>query len=722
MKPAIEHSIKKVTLWVEDHDFRAYDPGDGNLSYLRVFTFGNLFLERLLQQSVYRAPVNLRPLYGIKPHRSTKGTGYFAWGYLKMFKLTGNPRYRERAVDCLDWLINHKAPSYSDYCWGNHFPFSTRSGKIPALEPTIVWSSLIGFAFLEAYETLGSSRYLDVASSICDWILALPKEQTERGCCLSYVAYEQSSIHNSNLLGAALLAQVGRILNRPASLQVAKEAVAYSCARQNPDGSWYYGEAPKYHWIDNFHTGYNLDCLKRYTEATGDLTYSANISCGFEYFKRNFFEPDGCPKYYHNRRFPIDIQCAAQAIDTLTFFSDEDPDALELAQRVARWTIDNMQSPDGHFYYRDLGWALNKTPMLHWGQGTMFKALAHLLCKLSAIASQVDRKSGSRTPDVASPATAASIVNESSLPSYALVTPARNEEKFIEQTIRSVLAQTVRPVKWVIVSDGSTDQTDAIVERYTRDHPWLELIRMPEHRDRQFAAKVHAFAAGYARLNGTRFDIIGNLDADITFEPDYLEFLLTKFAENPQLGVAGTPFVEDSERREKHTYAHQFAQLEHVSGACQMFRKECFEEVGGYVPVKGGAVDWIAVTTARMKGWETRTFLEKTCLHHRKLGTGTDNKLMVRFRYGQKAYFVGGHPLWEALRGVFQMRKKPLLVGGIYFLCGYYWTALSRMKRPVSRELIAFHRAEQMARLKIAFNFGSRKPANGARASASTAV
>jgi cellulose synthase/poly-beta-1,6-N-acetylglucosamine synthase-like glycosyltransferase len=179
---------------------------------------------------------------------------------------------------------------------------------------------------------------------------------------------------------------------------------------------------------------------------------------------------------------------------------------------------------------------------------------------------------------------------------YALVTPARNEVDFIEQTIRSVVAQTVPPSKWVIVSDGSTDGTDEIVKRYAAQYSWIELVRMPERRDRQFAAKAHAFNAGCARLKDVPFDIIGNLDADITFEPNYLAFLLEKFNVNPRLGVAGTPFVEDHERTDKHTYAHQFADATHVSGACQLFRKKCFDEVGGYIPVKAGAIDWIAVT------------------------------------------------------------------------------------------------------------------------------
>ena len=290
--------------------------------------------------------------------------------------------------------------------------------------------------------------------------------------------------------------------------------------------------------------------------------------------------------------------------------------------------------------------------------------------------------------------------------SYVLITPARNEEAFIENTVRSVLAQTVLPQRWIIVSDGSTDRTDEIVQQYVAASGWIELLRMPERTDRQFAAKAHAFNAAYARLREEEFDIIGNLDADITFEADYLEFLLAKFRADRELGVAGTPFVEDHERREAHTYAHRFAQLEHVSGACQLFRRSCFESVGGYVPVKGGAVDWIAVTTARMHGWKTRTFTEKVCFHHRKLGTGNNTGLMVRFHYGEKAYYVGGHPLWIFTRSIFEMKQKPAVLSGLAFGFGYLCALLRRMPRVVSSELAAFHRAEQLARLRGLLSLG----------------
>jgi glycosyltransferase involved in cell wall biosynthesis len=298
---------------------------------------------------------------------------------------------------------------------------------------------------------------------------------------------------------------------------------------------------------------------------------------------------------------------------------------------------------------------------------------------------------------------------------YVLVTPARNEAAFIEGTIRSVVAQTVRPEKWVIVSDGSTDRTDEIVKSFASEHSWIELLRMPEHRDRQFAAKAHCVNTAYDRIKTIPFDVFGNLDADVTFDRDYFQFLLEKFAQEPQLGVAGTPYIEGDHEESQHSCTLKHANLSHVSGPCQLFRRDCFEAVGGYVPIKGGAIDWVAVTTARMKGWQTRTFVGKTYFHHRKMGTAGCGVLLSRYQYGKKAYYVGGHPIWEWLRGWFQMRERPFFIGGLYFLAGYCWAGLTRLERPVSRELMAFHRAEQMARLRALFRLAPRR-AGGASA------
>jgi glycosyltransferase involved in cell wall biosynthesis len=171
-----------------------------------------------------------------------------------------------------------------------------------------------------------------------------------------------------------------------------------------------------------------------------------------------------------------------------------------------------------------------------------------------------------------------------------MITPARNEADNIERLIRSMVAQQLRPVKWVIVSDGSTDGTDDIVKRHAAEHPWIELERRPERKERHFAAKVNAFNAGYARVKDVEHDFVGSMDADISFDAGFFAFLLGKFAENPKLGLGGTPFKEDGLE-----YDFRYASVEHVSGALQLFRRKCFEQIGGYVPVKGGGIDVIAV-------------------------------------------------------------------------------------------------------------------------------
>jgi poly-beta-1,6-N-acetyl-D-glucosamine synthase len=279
---------------------------------------------------------------------------------------------------------------------------------------------------------------------------------------------------------------------------------------------------------------------------------------------------------------------------------------------------------------------------------------------------------------------------------YVLITPARNEAKFVELTIKSVVAQEVRPIKWVIVSDGSTDGTDEIVRKYCSEYPWIELVRMPERRERNFAGKVHAFNAGYARLENLRYDAIASMDADISFDSEYFSFLLGKLAQDPRLGLVGTPFQNGLNQ----TYDYRFTSIEHVSGACQLFRRECFEQIGGYAPVKAGGIDLAAVIAARMKGWKTRTFVEKVCLHHRELGTALGGGLAERFRQGAKDYAFGGHPLWELFRLVYQMTRPPIILGGLTLGAGYFWAAFQRLERPISSEMVAFRKQEQMKRLK----------------------
>src|SRR5258708_2786511 len=239
------------------------------------------------------------------------------------------------------------------------------------------------------------------------------------------------------------------------------------------------------------------------------------------------------------------------------------------------------------------------------------------------------------------------------LPTYVLITPAWNEAKFIEQTVKSVVGQTVRPLKWVIVSDGSTDGTDDIVRNYLAEHDWIELVSLPARAQRNFAAKVAAFNAGYARVSGLEYDVIGNLDADVSFEEDYLAFLISKFAGNPRLGVAGTPYVE-----ENALHDDRFRNPDHVSCACQMFRRECFEDIGGYQPVRSGGVDLIALLRAQAKGWQTRRFDERVCLHHRAGGSGNHPGVIRRMlNWGKKDYLLGSHPGFQIFRSAYQMKN-----------------------------------------------------------------
>ena len=281
------------------------------------------------------------------------------------------------------------------------------------------------------------------------------------------------------------------------------------------------------------------------------------------------------------------------------------------------------------------------------------------------------------------------------LPPYVLVTPARNEEVLIERTIESVIQQTFLPAKWVIVNDGSTDATGTIAAKYAASHDWIEVVNLPAHRDRSFAGKVYAFNAGYERVKQLEYEVVGNLDSDVSFDADYCEFLMSKFAENPTLGVAGTVFREEGYSSATQSFEGQ----NHVAGGCQLFRRQCFKEIGGYVPNKEGGIDWIAVTTARMMGWKTRSYREKSFLHHRHLGTAERGVLASSFSYGEKDYYLGGHPVWELFRVTYRLTQPPFLLNGLALGLGYGWAVLRRIPKPVSNELTAFHRKEQMRKL-----------------------
>ena len=377
----VSESIFRLADWLERNRYAGYDTFDGlNSRLLRPLTFNNSFLQTALQQGVRRFPINLRPLLGIAKSHSTKGMGFLARGFMRLEAATGDVAWRDKAVSALEWLMENQSPGYSGACWGNHFDYQCRSFYLPKGVPTVVWTSLIGHGFLDAYEQYGEDRYLQVAVSACEHILRDLATFADRGAlCISYIPTQNKQVHNANTLGASLLARVYARTGTEAYRALAEKAIRYTAQCQRADASWYYGEPANLHWIDNFHTAYVLDSFKYYIDSTADKRFEDTMMRGYAYWKRTFFLRDGTPRYYHWKTLPLDIQCCSQAIDTLVFFHDRDAESLTLALKVALWTLDGMQDRTGYFYYRRYSrWVVNKTPTLHWGQATMLCALAGL--------------------------------------------------------------------------------------------------------------------------------------------------------------------------------------------------------------------------------------------------------------------------------------------------------------------------------------------------------
>lgn len=285
---------------------------------------------------------------------------------------------------------------------------------------------------------------------------------------------------------------------------------------------------------------------------------------------------------------------------------------------------------------------------------------------------------------------------------YVLVTAAKNERTYIERVMQAVVAQTLRPICWVVVSDASSDGTDEIVAEYARLYPWIQLHRINLGGDRHFGRKATCFNFGWRHVQELDFEIIANVDADISFDSAYVEFLLSKFKAEPRLGVAGTAYLEGSFVQ----YRQRWADIEQVCGQFQMFRRTCLEEIGGYLSMPLGGIDVAAVTTARMQGWLTQTFPERLFVHHRSMGAGRQTQLKARFIDGQKEYVLGNHPGWQMLRVVKWMLRKPYFFAGLFLMLGYISAYLQRLERPQGEAFVRFRREQQ---LRQVFNILNRK-------------
>lgn len=380
-KQQIYTSIGRLSEWLERNDYRGYDTFDGlNSAVLRPVTFNNKYLRIVLQQGVRRFPVNLRPLLGIAKSRSTKGMGFLARGFIRLHEATAEPAWRYKAESALEWLTQNQAPGYCGACWANHFDYQSRSSFVPRGLPSVVWTSLIGHAYLDAYEHFHRDAFLDTAVSSCEHIVHdLGQFPDGESVCIGYFPKQDLRVHNANTLAAGFLARTYAYTGNESYRALAAKSLQYAAKYQRRDHSWYYGEAQNLHWVDNFHTAYVLDSFKHYTDSTGDDRFLQNLMNGYHYWKNTFFLQDGTPRYYDHKTLPIDIQCSSQAIDTLVFFRDRDPESLTLASTIAEWTIAHMQDRSGYFYYRRYSpWLVNRTPTLHWGQATMLAALSAL--------------------------------------------------------------------------------------------------------------------------------------------------------------------------------------------------------------------------------------------------------------------------------------------------------------------------------------------------------
>jgi glycosyltransferase involved in cell wall biosynthesis len=278
---------------------------------------------------------------------------------------------------------------------------------------------------------------------------------------------------------------------------------------------------------------------------------------------------------------------------------------------------------------------------------------------------------------------------------YVLVTAAYNEEENIGKTIESVLAQTRLPNRWVIVSDGSVDRTDEIVQRFAQKNDFIRLLRVKRRPGRSFGAKVRALHAGNELLRDVSCSFIGNLDADVSIGPSYFEDLIARFDQRPPLGLAGGFVVEETDgefrdRRQNRVYS--------VAHAAQLVRRECYEAIGGYAVLEYGGEDWHAQTCARMKGWEVEAFPELKIFHHRHTGEA-DNLLRHRFRQGRMDYSFGSYPVFEVFKCLQRLPEKPFLIGGLTRLTGFVWSCVCGDERPVSDEFVAFLQKDQKQRM-----------------------
>lgn len=384
-------SFEKLRVWCEAENYKGWDPYDGLNS--RLFQALPLLKKSALCRLVViqgfkRCPINLRHLALVPKEHNAKGIGLFLQGYCNLYRLAGSPEAKEEVLGRIKYLADLLLEMRSDRifpgryhgaCWGYNFDWQARRLFLfPKYTPTVVATSFCATALFEAYEITGIEKYREVALSAGEFVMTdLHRHECRDGFLFSYSPLKgNDTVYNASLLGSRLLSYCYKYSGKEEYKVAARASVAACCAGQESDGSWVYGLLPVQNWKDSFHTGYNLDGLMAYEELTGDMSFHENIEKGFKYYIEHFFEQDGCSKYYHKKKYPIDIHCPGQLFVTLSRLHKLNGHR-PLAEKVMDWTIKNMQDKKGYFYYQLKPGISSKISYMRWSNAFMFCAMSY---------------------------------------------------------------------------------------------------------------------------------------------------------------------------------------------------------------------------------------------------------------------------------------------------------------------------------------------------------
>ena len=371
----------RLANWCETRDFAGADPYDAlNSPLMSVLTLGCRYGRIFWTQALRRCPWNLRPLLLVPPGRNPKSLGLFLESYVRMAQLEPeNPQWLQGIHKLLDWQQETISNGYHGNCWGYHFPWQSRVAFVPRGVPTIVNTAFVGHALLDIYEVLHIERAVEMISSAPDFILQdLHQKHEGDACCFSYTPMDENYVHNANMLGASLLARLSKVTSRPELLDPAMSSMAYSMRHQHEDGSWAYAETQQQSWIDSFHTGFNLEALRRFIQLDlAEEDWKVRFQVGKSFYREKFFLEDFTPKYYHNQEYCVDAHAPSEAI---YFFSGEHDDDKAFAGHLVEWFVENMyDEKQGVFFYRKLGKRVSKIPYMRWVEAWALRGLTEYL-------------------------------------------------------------------------------------------------------------------------------------------------------------------------------------------------------------------------------------------------------------------------------------------------------------------------------------------------------